>query len=116
MNNRWNVSVYPRNIKSGFGLNTSSYPLWFQPNLQFAPRVWYNGMDGFQLGLQWASNYFDQEELVQGGFWINSGWPQMHAQPGWKSHFQYWGGELSSQIRSFGRATYIIPSLLWEAG
>lgn len=116
LNNRWNTSGLTRNVKTGFGLNTSSYPLWFHPNLQFAPRVWYNGMDGLQLGLQWAANYFDQEEIAFGGIWANTGWLQMHAKAPWKSYFQLWGGEVGFRIRSVDHGHVITPALLWDAG
>ncbi len=116
VNNFWQTGLIKRKLNTEFGLNTNTYPLWFYPNLKFAPKLWYNGMDGFQVGFQWAANYFDQTDLTSGGLWVNSGFPQMNGEANWKSHFQLWGGEAAFRIRGIGKGQFITPSILWDAG
>jgi len=116
VNNYWKPGLFHRKLSAGFGLNTTTYPLWFYPNLKFAPRLWYNGFDGLQLGAQWAANYFDQSTFASGGIWANTGFLQMHAKAPWKSYFQLWGGEVAFAIKGLGKGQILSPTLLWDAG
>ena len=55
-----------------------SYPDWKKYELTLRPRLWYNGYDGIKTGIQFTGDYMDTHHIVDGTFWVNTGFAQLN--------------------------------------
>lgn len=57
-------------------------PTWKAYRLQYAPDFWYNGYDGFKLGVNMNGNFANYKNIFDASIWFNSGLAQSNLDTG----------------------------------